>query len=133
VNSIPAGYLYAELVSVPETIYATGLGMIGLSGTASAVMAVYSNENPPALLAETGAGPVATGDNQLGLTSITQLSTGRYWVAVDLDNEISVCANTTSNMTRYMALSFGTTPPKSLKGATSTTAVNYNFYVVGHQ
>jgi hypothetical protein len=134
INSIPGSYLFGELVAVPETIDATALGIIGLSGTASAVMAIYTDANPPTLVAQTVPTSIGDGDNQLALTSTVQLNAGTsYWIMVDLSAAVSVCADNTTNGTLFIELPYGSALPGSLGGTTNGTAVEFNFYVVGHQ
>jgi hypothetical protein len=132
VNDFPPNYLQGELVTIPQTIDATALGIIGLSGTSHAVMAIYTNTTPAKLVAQTAAGSVGPGNNQLPLTSITALDAGTsYWVLVDLDAAIYVCGNTTTATGLFTALTYGSPLPSSFTGSTNT-AVQVNFYVVGN-
>ena len=129
---VPPNYLVGELVTIPQTILASALGIIGLSGTSNAVMAIYTNTTPATLVAQTSAGSVGAGSNQLALTSVTQLNASTsYWILVDVQDSISACVNTTPNRVLFTSQTYGTPLPPSFTGSTNTD-VQLNFYVVGY-
>jgi hypothetical protein len=135
---IPAGYLVAELVSLPASTHVVGLGVIGNPGNVLSVMALYTDVNgaPSTLVTQTSPSAIVPGPNVLPVIDLVTSSGGAttsYWIVGEFNANVSVCEDTaTDNPIYYGMVTFGTIPANftSVGALTGVDSFDYNFYVV---
>jgi hypothetical protein len=133
-QSFGAGILLGELITIPENVTLTSLGVVAVASGGDGILAIYSDVGgvPSALLGQTGSTPINAGNNEILLSSILSVAAGKYWVVGEYDTTVSLCvdASTANLIARTTVASYGTVPV-TFGTATTLSSVDINYYVVG--
>jgi hypothetical protein len=123
-----------QQISISTAITVTALGVIGDTGGASGILALYDNSGsggkPGVLQAQTGSTAIAAGKNTIGVTP-KAIAAGTYWIMGEYNATCSICVDTSSSNTLDYATESYDTVPATFPTPTSFSSVDINYYVVG--
>jgi hypothetical protein len=122
------------MVTIPEGITVTNLGVVGAASGAQGILALYSDVGgaPSALLAETASTMISGGPNQILVTSVVPVTAGIYWIVGEYNAPASICVNnSTNNVIESVTIALYGTVPATFGTPTTMTGADINYYVGG--
>jgi hypothetical protein len=138
VNGPSSGFLFLEPISVLEPMTVTALGVQVTPGsTSNAILALYSSSGGPATrLAYTASTAVNAGPNAIEVTAPVSIAAGTYWVGGDFSQSSIPCSDSSASNTvegNFLTLTYGTVPPATYPGPTSSgNYYDFGYYVTGY-
>lgn len=136
--ALPALYLYAVQVTLPELTIVDRIGFLG-SSVGEVTFAIYSSTagEPDAFIARTATAAVTPGRNEYPIavpTNLVTLPAGTYWIALMNETALDVQYSETVATRRLVDVSDGIWRqafPDPFPTGTPTTAETVKFYLIG--